>query len=69
MDEASLVSLKPMMMDIYVITNTLKGMISMIKCGLENKNCGFEINYLPSAYITHVPTENDKTLLYMILPH
>ena len=60
MNEASLVSLKPMMLDILVITNNLKGMISMIKCGLENKKCGFEINHSPYVYLTHVPSENDK---------
>ena len=52
-----------MMLDMHMITYTLKGMFSMIKCGLENKNCGFGINYSPSAYLTHVPSENDKNYI------
>ena len=53
MNKDSLVSLKQMMLDIHVITKTLKGMFSTIKYGLENKNCGFGIISSPSAYITH----------------
>ena len=60
MNEASLVSLKPMTLDFHVITNNLKGMFSMLKFGLENKHCVFGMNYLTYIYLTHVPSENDK---------
>ena len=52
-----------------MIINTLKGLLSMTKYGIEKINVGFGINYLPSEHITNFPSKNDEIVLWMSLPH
>ena len=46
-----------MVLGIYMITNTLNRLLSMTKYGFDNINGGFEINYLPSEYLTNFTSE------------
>ena len=43
-----------------MIINTLKGLLSMTKYGIEKINVGFGINYLPSEHITNFPSKMMK---------
>ena len=54
------VSPPAMVLEMSMIINTLKGLFSMTKYGLDNRNGGFGINCSPSEYLTHVPSETDE---------
>ena len=55
-----LVPPKDMIMDMLMTINTLQGLLSMTKYGLEIINGGFGIHLLYYAYTTYVTSENDK---------
>ena len=63
LNDASLVSPEAMVMDMPKIINTLNGLFSMIKYGLEDRNGGFGKNRSPSGYLTHVPLGNDANTI------
>ena len=48
-----------MVTDIPMIISTLKGLFSMKKYVLENRNGQFGIILLPSEYLRHVSSEKD----------
>ena len=48
-----------MVLGMPVKMKSYKGFFSMMKYGLNNRKCRFGINFSPSEYITHVPSEND----------